>query len=407
MMLRRRAITMRGFYIVIHRIWRDMRKRAVLSAVLVVCGAFILGVYGAYLQDEMTDTAETFIVSRMHTCYLSDAQSTCLKEAAASLLDRFSIREILVVFATHEREPEFFTTCHEVAHYIGQGGYQRLGTVGDVYAQSDRTCLGGVFHGAIEGYFMERGLLLDGENDEVVAQEVSNICGNLAQYERPQYFTECHHGLGHALMYAAHDELPRALALCDALETTGRQHLCYTGAFMQNVDNYGSGDHPAAMIRADDPLYPCTVLDERYAHMCYSYAVLERFQKDVEKSIELCSSAPAPFRADCFQTMGRNLTLYSDDPETLNRQCGTVSDADERTSCVEGAAYNLIVRYGPESTLPFMFCASAVHEDVQRACYQSLGAAVRAQMKDERGVEEVCARAEDASSRSWCMRLDV
>lgn len=388
-------------------------KKHLRTFVAIVLG-FVIATFSYFLivldntsprDNGFVDDKENYIASNMRRCYHAQSKKNCLHTMAKNLVNHFSIKEILVVFAKHEHEKEFFTTCHEIAHYIGQEAYKRVGSIGTIYEQSDETCLGGIFHGAIEGYFMKKNIVLQEANMPKIAKEISHICDEIQHYGNPQYFTQCHHGLGHALMFITADDLSATLALCDNLETTAHRALCYTGAFMQNVINYGSRDHPNAMIKEDDPLYPCTVLDERYQSICYTYAVLERYQGNISKGIALCGMIPPSLRNDCFITFGRNITMYSDNPEVLKDKCAHIKDKEYQTACMVGVASNLVVRYGTQSTLSLEFC-STVDEESKNECYATIGGIAKSILTNPNGIAEFCEDISEAPYRALCMSDD-
>ena len=233
-----------------------------------------------------------------------------------------------------------------------------------VFEQSLPVCLGGTFHGAAEGYLIAKKIPFEEGNDKIVATEFPRICGKESDFEKPQYFTECHHGLGHAAMFFTESDLLRALKLCDALQTENQQALCYSGVFMANADGTGSIDHPSKYgIKPDDPFYPCTILEERYLSQCYTYSVLVPYQGDLQKSIEICEGVPSSYRSACFQTIGRDRTTQSADPAELKNQCESIHDNSFQKDCIEGVAYNLVIRFGSGSPLPKQFCELVLAEN--------------------------------------------
>lgn len=388
----------------------DFRKISRLQAALILFLGFVVIALSYCLSAVSQNTvgadhafaADPYIVSNMQRCYTSDTRTTCLQELANVFLDHFSVREILAVFARHAREEAFFTICHETSHFLGQEAYKRADSVAKVYEQTDDTCLGGVFHGTLEGYFMKRSLVLQEGNMPEIAEAVAHICDEVEGYDNKYYFVQCHHGLGHALIYVASDDLPTGLSLCDNLETSADRGYCYTGAFMQNSNNYGSFDHPKAMIKPEDPLYPCPVLDPKYQPMCYTYAVLERYQDNVEKSITLCDMIPEHLRIECLSTFGRNITLYSNDPKVLQDNCAHIEDTEGYLACVTSVADYLTIRYGLTSSIPFTFC-QAMDEEDKDTCYGSVGGVARSLTAKEDDIIKFCSAIPEAAYRAVCV----
>lgn len=364
--------------------WPDMFSRASLAGV----------------SRSKSDT-ENFVVERMRECARS-GDTGCYRESVPLFLNETSLKDILEIFARHETEPEFFTHCHETAHYLGREAYRRLGSVRAVFAQASPRCLGGVFHGAVEGYLIEKKIPFDGENDVLVAGEIPKICGVLKEYAIPQHFVECHHGLGHAAMFFTDNDLVRGLKLCDALPDTGLQGLCYSGVFMANADGTNSKDHPSKYgVKLEEPFYPCTILEERYQSQCYTYGTLVLYQKDLQKSIAICTGVPLQYRSACFQTIGRDRTMVSADPHELKTQCDKIADTRFRNDCIKGVAYNLFIRFGADSPLSFRFCAIA---DVKSKddCYRSASSALGTITRDPRLRQRACGIIQENEYAKYC-----
>lgn len=299
--------------------------------------------------------AGNFVRRAMRSCYENGRQPNCYAQAAHDFIQKFSLREVLAVFASSEKRSDFFSDCHLTAHYLGREAYKKMGSVRSVFSQSSYACLAGTLHGAVEGYFMSKGLL--GLGDAAYAKEIPRVCGNQNEYQVPQQFVECNHGMGHATMFLGENDLIRALKLCDALHSDGERELCYTGALMANADGANDEDHPSLYApKSNDPLYPCPLLGKSYQRQCYTYGVLTPFQSDLSQSITTCKLIPRGYREACFQTIGRDRTMISADPITLNEQCSQIPETDLRNECAKGVAYNLVIRFGPRSPLPEQFC---------------------------------------------------
>lgn len=320
-----------------------------------------------FLTPERTQDAIPYVRTKMEHCYTQDRSAQCYKSTAIDFLNHFSLKEILLVFEENETRQEFFNNCHGVAHYLGQESYRRTKSIRKVFANSSRACLGGTYHGAVEGYFMEK--KIDFNDDASISREVGILCGSQKDYKRIQEFTECYHGLGHATMFITDNELPRALMLCDGILVHGERVLCYTGVFMANADSLNNVDHPSEFLKEDDPLYPCPILKEQYQRMCYTYGTLSRFQYDLSTSIEICERIPRKYQNECFETLGHDRTMVSADENELKDQCAQIKDTTSRDYCIRGVAYNLVVRFGTQSFLPFSFC-SLIASESTHSCFE-------------------------------------
>lgn len=341
------------------------------------------------------------IASTMLACSEQGSRSSCYQDAAKDFLKFYSLREILGVFQANEAKPEFFMRCHQTAHFLGQERYHQLKDVKQVFVEATSACLGGVYHGTIEGYFIDNGILLDGEHFDKAGPAAATVCAKPEDYEIPQHFIECLHGLGHAVMFITDDDLLEALKLCDNLDNQENRELCYSGALMQNFDERAVLDHPSKYVKADDLYYPCPILEKQYQNQCYSYGVLVRTQSDVQKSIAVCAGVPSDYQLACFQTIGRDQTILTADVEDLKNRCD-LFPTNFRRDCVAGVGYNLVVRFGLESSLAAQFCSLGTTH--QESCFASVFSALQKQTRNDQQLERFCRKIEDNEYRELCLK---
>ncbi len=372
---------------------------------------FILVMLGFFVWLYRTNTLEIkklsinpYTQNQMESCYnyKKPDRKKCYESVATNLLARYSLPEILKVFDSNENKIEFFKNCHEVAHYLGQQEYKRLKNVRDVLLESSRACLGGTYHGAVEGYFMESNISTTPENELKIREKVRVICGKTEDYIRPQDFIECNHGLGHATIYIADYDLPRALDYCDALRSKNERELCYSGALMANSDSFGDKEHPTKYIKDDDLLYPCNILKEHQQKQCYTYGVLARFQYDLPKSIALCKAVPTSFQTECFKTLGRDRTMISADPEELKSQCSQIKEKNFKKDCISGTSYNLVIRFGIDSDIPIDYC-KITDPEFKDICYPEIWRALKKITTDVKVRENFCRKISESDYKNKCL----
>src|SRR6266567_2018567 len=137
---------------------------------------------------------------------------------------------------------------------------------------------------------------------------------------------------------------PRSHGGCDLVADIWERSGCYGGAFMENVvsvtnpeqtaehmtvrgptnemqgTDMGGMDHstmgaPAfKRFDAQNPLYPCSGLPERYGSECYAMQtslILFENQGDFRLAGTTCEAAPAAFRSTCFISLGRDANSYA------------------------------------------------------------------------------------------------
>lgn len=362
----------------------------------------IKGAFSLFLHDSPEYNSKSYILTKMGECLRKKYSSECYRQLANDFFRKFTLEEILATFKKNEANPELLIHCHEVAHYLGQKEYQRLKSIPDTFASCQHACIDGCYHGAVEGYFIEKGITLNEENYPIIVKEIPHICG---EKEETQYFT-CLHGLGHAVMFLADYDLPEALKLCDALREEDERDLCYTGAFMANVTNANSTEHPSRYIKADDPFYPCPILNKRYQRICYTDAILQSVQADVKKAVELCSQVPLEYRERCFRNVGRDRILSTTNPQQVKEECDIISQPQYREACYRGAANYFIGRSGIDSPIAInaiTFCP-LLDSSYKFNCYKEVIRTFLSLTGDPDRLQVICHKISEEKYRQECLR---
>jgi hypothetical protein len=245
--------------------------------------------------------------------------------------------------------------CHQLGHVIGRIGFQKYGSMKAAYEQGGTFCWSGYYHGATEAAVKVMGA-------ERIKQDANTICSDLAkarQYSFDHY--NCVHGLGHGFMSIDDFQLFNALKTCDLLTDSWERQSCYGGVFMENVMIEVRGDGKSEYLKPDQPMYPCTAVDEAYKQQCYlmqtSYA-LQQNGYDFAKVFALCRDvADAGYTATCYQSLGRDASGSTNSELTQTKShCDLAPDALGLQNCMLGAVRD-IVSYYHSDTQAKQFCA--------------------------------------------------
>lgn len=258
---------------------------------------------------------------------------------------------------------------HDLAHAVGEFAVGFYGTPRQALAKCRDTFLYGCYHGALKAYFEGKG--------RTRPADVNGICG--ADLGRLIYF-QCLHGLGHGVLANLEWDLFRGLTYCDALRDDFERRSCYGGVFMENivlaidqVAGRAEADRAQArpFLRADDPLYPCDVVADRYRVSCYQLqtsGMLLYNGRDYAKTAAACDAAPAAYVPMCFESLGRDVSgdALRDDGRTI-AACAALASRN-KGHCFAGAVKNLLDAI--ERGVPF--CRQVPREG-KEACYRALG----------------------------------
>ena len=247
-------------------------------------------------------------------------------------------------------------------------------------------------------------------------------------------------------MYYGH-HLLMALEGCDLLTTGWNRNSCYGGAFMENVVNATAPHHPASALvspgaaaegvpgeaaeasdhgagmhghgatamaegvepfeplRADDPHYPCSILDEKYLTSCYQMqtsAMLWHNDGDIADAAAACVGAPEAMRNHCFVSLGRDISGRTlQDEDDARRECRK-SPEEYREWCYVGVVRNF-VDVTATTDAGFSFCR-AVEDSAKSRCHEAMGEALYSLHADEATRRETCEASETEDLALACRR---
>lgn len=346
----------------------------------------------------------SYAISQMSVCYQSGGKDGCYSDVAKLLFSQFNLRQILDIFAENETTPEVFSRCHEVTHFLSRLAYEKEKSVPKVFNQCAFTCHGGCYHGTLEAYLMEKKLANEQDYQTFMRKEIGSLCGKKENYTIPQVFNECVHGLGHGAMFVTDSEVPLALRLCDALSLQSDREGCYSGIFHENSSSSTNSDHPTRFIKADDPMYPCNILEEKYLSLCYRYqssyfAILTNH--DWQKTVDLCMQVPNQYQRECFQTIGTNQVGFTQDMLQMRDDCMLSPTKEYRDVCIAGVVVSLAGRYTNNPNRIISFC-NLLYEENKKACFAQMGASVSSWSNNPQDRTRVCNLIPNSMYSSWC-----
>ncbi len=311
--------------------------------------------------------------------------------------------------------------AHTYAHHIGIEAYRLWPDVSGTFVLCTKSFSSGCYHGVIQAYFQGRGT----PDEEIV----DALCEPYKSVEHSRWILfQCVHGMGHGLtMYYGHD-LPMALEACDLLQDNWDRQSCYGGAFMENIMGASAPHHPATLLHDSvssqgaatgsrgaatgshgaatasewkaldpaDPLYPCSVMEQRYLVQCYlmqTSAMLYLNGGDLTDASYWCDRAPNAFRRTCHQSLGRSVTARTKDPKRAERLCRSGSER-YRGWCYVGVV-KAFVDWTSNAESGLEFCR--VVEDVghKSMCYKALGEEIATLAADAETQGSLCARSEE------------
>jgi cytochrome c553 len=266
--------------------------------------------------------------TRLEGCLDAD----CRRQAFGNIAYREGPKPALELFQEKLADKAVESDCHRIAHTIGAASLVYYdGSVAKALADGRATCWSGYYHGVVERSFV-------GAAESELPARSRKICAD-PDIRRTSFLAyQCVHGLGHGLMIHTGYDLPKALQVCNKLETAWDHDSCEAGVFMENISSsYGI---KSRWLKDGDLIYPCNAIAEKYKLYCYlilTSRVLEANGYDWQKTVETCRRSDEGWVATCFQSLGRDAsgTTRQNAPKILEL-CALAGDMTGE--CIYGAA---------------------------------------------------------------------
>lgn len=256
--------------------------------------------------------------------------------------------------------------CHEIAHVIGRAAGLKYSDVSEAYSLGTDFCASGYYHGVMQA-------VVDAIGKDKIISSIDNICQPLA--EKKQYglsHYNCVHGLGHGVMSVEGNELFLALRDCDGLSGIWQQESCYSGVFMENIIGEIDPDHYTAYLKEDDPLYPCTAVEDKYKKMCYflqtDHALIVE-EADFDKVFNHCSGlGNITYSTMCYQSLGRNASSYAKYDIKVTRDYCLLGDSEPaQRNCFTAAATDFAWHFQDDKRA-YALCSSIEENGTAKLC---------------------------------------
>lgn len=271
--------------------------------------------------------------------------------------------------------------CHLLAHEIGREGFERYQeNPGAHFGEClPRACAsGGCYHGFVLE-FLDVKQRVD-PTKELTFEDFAPICAGIPLSEPQITHGLCLHGMGHAFLIYKED-IKDALALCDGFSDNGRI-ACYVGVFHETTNE--SPVRPVRYNRANDPIYPCNELADRYLDFCYFYAagkfmrMFPEYIQDYPRAMQFCDEeAPAKYIDTCYYGVVTELIGQPGGEEKLKIAadlCDIHADPRYDAGCYYGALEQVVKQdYTGANSRAYALCRLFKRDAGKNMCYLSFG----------------------------------
>lgn len=333
---------------------------------IAIAGGLLVFVAGAQLlYNHEHATASNVNATFNYNCSAGPESMLCLEKDYQVYTEQKGVAAAFVKLkAAYKTDPNVQFNCHQITHVIGRTEADKVNNVAAAYSQGDNFCWSGYYHGVMESIVVKIG-------KQNLAKALPTICAQL-KAEKPYSFEHynCVHGLGHGIMDVNNSELFTSLSECDLLTDTWEQQSCYGGVFMENEMDEVNPDHHTIYFKADQPMYPCTAVADKYKGQCYlmqtSHA-LRAANENFSQVFTECSNVETQYVDTCYQSLGRDASGNSSStvgPTVSNCMLGQTEDAKQ--NCIVGAVKDFISYYHSDKQANSL--CEALPSDLQSNC---------------------------------------
>lgn len=344
-----------------NKLRKFLRPKYILVAVGLL--VFVIGAQLLYTHAHpKTSNASSFF---NYSCSAGPESMLCLEKNYQVYTEQKGVAAAFTKLkAAYKTDPNVQADCHQIAHVIGRTEADKVNNVDQAYAQGDNFCWSGYYHGVMEAIVVKIG-------EKNLPHALPTICAQLAK-QKPYSFEHynCVHGLGHGIMDVNNSDLFKSLSECDLLNDTWEQQSCYGGVFMENEMDEVNPDHHTAYFKADQPMYPCTAVADKYKGQCYlmqtSHA-LRAANEDFSQVFTECSNVETQYVDTCYQSLGRDASGNSSStvgPTVSSCMLGQTMDAKQ--NCIVGAVKDFISYYHSDTQANTL--CEALPSDLQANC---------------------------------------
>ncbi|HEX8359114.1 MAG TPA: hypothetical protein VF613_03285 [Longimicrobium sp.] len=374
---------------------------------------------------DRTSSPDSIAAWAMRGCRTAGAQRpACLEQALVSAIAPAGVDRVMgALDRLFAADTTLNRHGHVFAHGIGIAAYTGSATVSQTFAKCTPGYQSGCYHGVIQAFFADAGA------GGATPERLNQLCADYRTPEGRWLQFQCAHGAGHGLMAVNGQHLIRALEGCDLFTNAGEREGCYGGAFMENIVNATSPHHtsttqiagtkPAAghdehanhggghahaqqeafkALDAEEPLYPCTIVQERHRGACYAMqtsAILFRNRGDFAGAAKQCERTPENMRRTCFVSLGRDAAAYAARDHNRAVELCKLASETRLSWCVIGTAKNR-VDVTSDAADGLAYCRAVPADDAKRSCYRAVGEELAALYGTPAQRERACSGAEAA-----------
>ena len=300
------------------------------------------------------------------------------------------------------------TDGHLLSHIIGRATSRVFGSSGENFLRCPHDFNDGCYHGFFEDTL---------PNAESPVAVVSSICENMPPDTPSKEKSYCYHGAGHVFMMQESHNLDLAIALCLQL-SDGWAASCWQGVFMENAGER-EWEMKQKNFLKDEPLYPCTVVEDRFKPECYinhhGY-LLRHYSESWDALIEVCLGAEG-FVEYCLGGLGlmlvsefwtdvvsRDFDLFNKSHiEKVNFLCNQFPDEYISQSCY-GHTVSGFLNFNHTDLRQVSSLCLGAGEEYRVACFKRVGSYL-SNLVSSKAEKEISCATVPKEYRAFCLNV--
>lgn len=224
------------------------------------------------------------------------------------------------------------TSCHDVAHVIGEAGIKAKKRLASVIASCGTACGYGCVHGAIDRAVQQ------GETISKVVDE----CRSVEKSGKPKaLLVACQHGLGHGIAEANKLDMESSLAACDIFTGDDARMDCGRGVLMEIFDSPVLS-HPRSEL-PEDIISFCKTLPGVYATACAANAGSREYARSlsIDRAIGACASVGSEVQHLCYHYLGQSIYFWQQRSVIKGLSVCRQAPKEMSISCREGLLWSV------------------------------------------------------------------
>lgn len=293
------------------------------NLVLVLSMATSIGIGMVYMYTTEATQTESFLYrGELKTDFYDE-----LKNRYIEISETKGVSTALSLLEEDSRtNGQIAALCHDILHEVGDVAFRQANSISEAIKSKTDFCNSGYIHGVFEAYF---------KSTSYNPQALMAICSKYAAEESLFDLWQCHHGIGHGLMYVTDGDLEVSLSRCKEVVDAKFVQDCQNGVLME-VFNGEFLPLENQNFPANNPFDICQGFTDLKG-TCYMYAptyLSINLQMEYTEILNECNQIDPTYKNNCVSGVITEATKRNmNNLETVFSLCSRMKDEGEQKRC--------------------------------------------------------------------------